>query len=230
MITPPKNHIRVLDNGIGWVGLLDHMGDETTIVNAARISFQNVKQEFDERDQKLLKYLIQNQHTTPLEHVTFSFSVHCPLYVRSQWMRHRIASYNEVSRRYTQDEIEFYIPSELRKQSDSNRQASTDELVENNDLVVEDYKKICEDAYDTYLHLLAKGVCREQARGVLPQCMMTTFWYTVNLHSLLHFIQLREDNHAQKEIQEYATAMKELIKPYVPHVIEYYDSLQKKDF
>ena len=224
MIKPPENHIRVLDNKIGWVGLLDHMGDETTIVNAARISFQNVKEVFDERDQKLLKYLIQNQHTTPLEHVTFSFSVHCPLYVRSQWMRHRIASYNEVSRRYTQDEIEFYIPSELRKQSDSNRQASTDELVENNDLVVEDYKKICENAYDTYLHLLAKGVCREQARGVLPQCMMTTFWYTVNLHSLLHFISLREDNHAQKEIQEYALAMKELIKPYVPHVIEAFDN------
>ena len=89
MIKPPENHIRVLDNGFGWVGLLDHMGDETTIVNAARISFQNVKEVFDERDEKLLKYLIQNQHTTPLEHVTFSFSVHCPLYVRSQWMRHR---------------------------------------------------------------------------------------------------------------------------------------------
>lgn len=227
MITPPKNHIKVLDNGMGWVGLLDHMGDETTIVNAARISFQNVKQEFDERDQKLLKYLIQNQHTTPLEHVTFSFSVHCPLYVRSQWMRHRIASYNEVSRRYTDEDIEFYIPNELRNQSDSNRQASTDEIIPANYEAIEAYKNVCSKAYDTYLDLLAKGVCREQARGVLPQCMMTTFWYTVNLHSLLHFIQLREDNHAQKEIQEYATAMKELIKPYVPHVIEAFENRKK---
>ena len=224
MIKPPENHIRVLDNGMGWVGLLDHMGDETTIVNAARISFQNVKQEFDERDQKLLKYLIKNQHTTPLEHVTFSFSVHCPLYVRSQWMRHRIASYNEVSRRYTDEDIEFYIPNELRNQSDSNRQASTDEIIPTNYEAVEAYKNICSKAYDTYLDLLAKGVCREQARGVLPQCMMTTFWYTVNLHSLLHFIELREDNHAQKEIQEYAVAMKELIKPFVPHVIEAFDN------
>lgn len=221
---PPDNHIKVLDNGFGWVGLLDHMGDETTIVNSARISFNNVKDTFDERDEKLLKYLIENQHTTPLEHVTFTFSVHCPLYVRSQWMRHRLASYNEVSRRYTAEEIEFYIPNTLRKQSDSNRQASTDEIVTNNDQVVAEYKKICQDAYDTYLKLLAKGVCREQARGVLPQNMMTTFWYTVNLHSLLHFISLREDNHAQKEIQEYAIAMKELIKPFVPHVIEAFDN------
>ena len=223
MIKPPENHIKVLD-GFGWVGLLDHMGDETTIVNAARISFQNVKDTFDERDQKLLKYLIENQHTTPLEHVTFTFSVHCPLYVRSQWMRHRIASYNEVSRRYTDEQIEFYIPYDLRKQSDSNRQASLDSKVMNNDLLVKEYKKMCTDAYHLYQGLLEQGVCREQARGVLPQAMMTTFWYTVNLHSLLHFISLREDNHAQKEIQEYAVAMKELIKPFVPHVIEAFDN------
>ena len=228
MIKPPENHIRVLDNGMGWVGLLDHMGNETTIVNAARISFQNVKEVFDERDEKLLKYLIKNQHTTPLEHVTFTFSVHCPLYVRSQWMRHRIASYNEVSRRYTEEEIEFYIPNDLRQQSDNNKQASTDEIIPANYEAVAAYKKICDAAYGEYLDLLEKGVCREQARGVLPQCMMTTFWYTVNLHSLLHFISLREDNHAQKEIQEYATAMKELIKPFVPHVIEAYDELNKK--
>lgn len=229
MIKPPENHIKVLE-GFGWVGLLDHMGDETSIVNAARISFQNIKDTFDERDQKLLKYLIENRHTTPLEHVTFSFSVHCPLYVRSQWMRHRIASYNEVSRRYTEEEIEFYIPSELRKQSDSNRQASTDEIISANYEAVAAYKKTCDAAYGEYLDLLEKGVCREQARGVLPQCMMTTFWFTVNLHSLLHFISLREDNHAQKEIQEYATAMKELVKPFIPHVIQYFDSLEKKDF
>lgn len=224
------NQINVLDNGFGWVRLLDHMGDETTIVNAARISFNNVKDTFDERDQKLLKYLIKNRHTTPLEHVTFTFSVHCPLYVRSQWMRHRIASYNEVSRRYTDEEIEFYIPNTLRKQSDSNRQASTDQIVKDNDQVVTEYKTICENAYNTYLDLLSKGVCREQARGILPQNMMTTFWFTVNLHSLLHFISLREDNHAQKEIQEYAVAMKKLVQPYIPHVIDAYDSLGQKDF
>lgn len=222
-IQPPENHIKVLDNDFGWVGLLNHMGDETTIVNSARISFQNMKNEFDERDEKLLHYLIKNKHTTPLEHVVFTFMVHCPLYVRSQWHRHRTWSFNEVSGRYTSENITFYIPNEFRKQSTSNRQASTDEIVENNQELIDNTREVCLQSYHWYLKLLEMGVCREQARGILPQCMMTTFWATVDLHNLLHFIELREDNHAQKEIQCYATAMKKLIQPIVPHVIKAFD-------
>lgn len=222
-IQPPENHIKVLDNDFGWVGLLNHMGNETTIVNSARISFQNMKNEFDERDEKLLDYLIKNKHTTPLEHVVFTFMVHCPLYVRSQWHRHRTWSFNEVSGRYTSENITFYIPNDFRKQSQSNRQASTDEIIENNQEAVEKTREVCLQSYNWYLQLLANGVCREQARGVLPQCMMTTFWATVDLHNLLHFIELREDNHAQKEIQCYASAMKKLIQPIVPHVIKAFD-------
>lgn len=227
-IKPPQNHIRVLDNGFGWVGLLSAMGNETTIVNSARISFQNIKEQFDERDEKLLKYLIQNKHTTPLEHVTFTFMVHCPLYVRSQWHRHRTWSYNEVSGRYTSENITFYVPQNLRKQSQSNRQASTDEIIQQNEDAVKKTNQICFQAYHWYLKLLQMGVCRQQARGVLPQCMMTTFWATVDLHNLLHFIELRDDEHAQKEIREYAKAMKELIRPYVPHVVEYFEQMQKQ--
>ena len=225
-IKPPQNHIKVLDGGFGWVGLLSCMGNETTIVNSARISFQNIKEQFDERDKKLLKYLIQNKHTTPLEHVTFTFMVHCPLYVRSQWHRHRTWSYNQVSGRYTSENITFYVPQKLRKQSESNRQASTDQIIQQNDDAVKKTNQVCFQAYHWYLKLLQMGVCRQQARSVLPQCMMTTFWATVDLHNLLHFIELRDDEHAQKEIREYARAMKELIRPYVPHVVEYFENKQ----
>lgn len=218
---PPTNHINVLDDDQGWVGLLDHMGNESTITNAARVSFGKLKTEFDDKDENLLKYLIENKHMTPLEHVKFTFSVHCPLYVRSQWMRHRASSYNEISRRYTEFEMEIYTPKNYRKQSDNNKQASIDELVEQNDDAFMLTKYINEECLEVYYKLLKLGVCKEQARGVLPQNMMTTFWWTVDLRNLINFLVLRDDSHAQKEIQEYAKAIKVLIEPHIPHVMKY---------
>ena len=111
---PPANHVKVLD-GQGWVGLIDHLGSEATIVNAARVSFGKLKSEMDARDVRLLEYLISNRHTSPLEHMVFTFSVHCPLFVRGQWHRHRTWSYNEISRRYTEIDLEFYTPGRLRR-------------------------------------------------------------------------------------------------------------------
>lgn len=218
---PPPNNIRVLDKGQGWIGLLNHMGTEVTSTNAARVSFGKMKTEFDEKDEKLLKYLIENQHMTPLEHITFTFSVHCPLFVARQWMRHRNFSYNEISRRYTTVDLEFYIPEDFRKQSESNRQASTDEIVEKNDEAKSLFSKTVDNCFDAYEKMLEIGVCKEQARGILPQNMFTTFWMTGDLRNILHFIELRDSDHAQKEIREYAVAMKELIRPYVPHVMKY---------
>ena len=121
---PPENHVKVL-NGQGWVGLIDHLGSESTIVNAARVSFGKLKQEMDQRDVGLLEYLIDNKHTSPLEHLVFTFSIHCPLFIRGQWHRHRTWSYNEISRRYTEIDMEFYTPAELRRQSENNRQLSS---------------------------------------------------------------------------------------------------------
>ena len=218
---PPTNHINVLDDDQGWVGLLDHMGNESTITNAARVSFGKLKTEFDDKDENLLKYLIENKHMTPLEHVKFTFSVHCPLYVRSQWMRHRASSYNEISRRYTEFEMEIYTPKNYRKQSDNNKQASIDELVEEENDAFMLTKYINEECLEVYYKLLKLGVCKEQARGVLPQNMMTTFWWTVDLRNLINFLVLRDDSHAQKEIQEYAKAIKVLIEPHIPHVMKY---------
>ncbi len=218
---PPKNHVKVL-GGQGWVGLIDHLGSESTIVNAARVSFGKLKTEMDERDVKLLEYLIDNRHTSPLEHLVFTFSVHCPLFIRGQWHRHRTWSYNEISRRYTEIDMEFYTPPALRRQSENNRQASFADP----DFQDEALRKMIDDhnakSLALYEDLLAKGVCREQARGVLPQNMMVTFWGTVDLSNLLHFLELRDSEHAQSEIREYAQAIKKLIKPYIPNVAEYF--------
>lgn len=218
---PPANHVTVLD-GQGWVGLINHLGDETTIVNAARVSFGKLKESMDERDITLLEYLIENRHTSPLEHLVFTFSIHCPLFVRGQWHRHRTWSYNEISRRYTEVDMEFYTPQKLRSQAENNRQASVD----NPDFDDAELRKMIsghnETSFKLYEELLAKGVCREQARGVLPQNMMVTFWGTVNLGNLLHFLDLRDSEHAQWEIREYAIAIKKLIKPIIPNVAKYF--------
>ena len=216
---PPTNHVMVL-GGQGWIGLVDRLGTETSIVNAARVSFGKIRTEMDDRDAALVRYLIKNHHTSPLEHVVFTFLVHCPLFIRSQWHRHRTWSYNEISRRYTDIDIEFYTPPELREQAESDRQASRP--AEHLDqaackaLIEEHHKR----SLDLYHKLLEQGVCREQARGVLPQDMMTTFWATVDLNNLLKFLELRDSDHAQWEIREYAIAIKKLIKPDFPHVAE----------
>ncbi len=218
--TPPENHVETL-GGQGWVGLVTTMGSETTVVNAARVSFGKFVDEMSKSDIVLLKYLIENRHTSPLEHVAFTFIVHCPLFVRSQWHRHRTWSYNEISRRYTEVDIEFYTPNEIRGQSKDNRQASIDDFDAE---VQESAKKIIKEQNELslkiYEKLLAQGVCREQARGVLSQNLMTTFWATVDLANLIHFIELRDHEGAQWEIRQYASAIKQIIKPIVPNVAE----------
>lgn len=221
---PPPNYISVLDNQ-GWIGLLNYMGNEVDITNAARVSFGKRKESFDNNDLKLMNYLIKNQHMTPFEHITMTFSVHCPLFVRAQWMRHRTWSYNEISRRYTDEEITFYLPKALRVQSDNNKQGSID-----NSHVNDEKSLICDmdiqqiHAFQLYKKLLEAGVCREQARSILPQSMMTTFWATTDLRNLLGFLKLRCDEHAQAEIREYANAIKELIRPIYPHVISAFEN------
>ena len=222
MNVPPANHVKVLD-GQGWVGLIDHLGSESTIVNAARVSFGKLKSSMDERDVKLLEYLIDNRHTSPLEHIVFTFSVHCPLFVRGQWHRHRTWSYNEISRRYTEIDMEFFTPTALRRQAETNRQASVVDPDFDGRELISEIDAHNRKSLELYEKLLASGVCREQARGVLPQNMMVTFWGTVDLANLLHFLELRDSEHAQLEIREYAHAIKKLIKPIVPNVAAYFE-------
>ncbi len=206
-----------LGDGLSDLSLIDHMGDDSSIVRAARVSYSG-----DDRtgvdlegDAKLLRYLLRHGHTSPLEHTAVTFHVKCPLFVRSQWHRHRIASYNEVSRRYTSEEIEFYYPTELRMQDVKNRQGSVGTWIGEEDYhwYMRDCVKNCLELYEK---MLADGIAREQARMFLPQNLYTRFYYTANLHSILHFYRLRADEHAQWEIRQYAQAIGDIMGQLFP--------------
>jgi thymidylate synthase (FAD) len=207
-----NKRIELYDDGIGAVEYVQHMGDDLTIVNAARVSFGKHKTELDSRDKKLIKYLAKHKHTSTFEHnvVTFRFIV--PLFVRSQHHRHRTWSYNEISRRYTDINIQFYEPALFRTQHESNRQASNEEdlidpVLENWQLEASDCIRMHHEASLKFFNELVDiGVCREQARGVLPQSMYTEYYGTVNLNNLLKFIDLRTHEGAQWEIQQVAIA------------------------
>jgi thymidylate synthase (FAD) len=220
--------INVLDKG--FVELQNHMGNDMSIVNAARVSFNRneTHQQIDDRDVKLIRYMLTNRHTSPFEHVTFSLMIKCPLFVRSQIMRHRTFSFNEISRRYTDEEIEFYIPNELRRQSSDNRQASTDELVTElfpDESVERSLTIMFDHDYHNYLWLLQMGVAREQARMVLPQSMYTSFYMTGNLHNFMHFLELRTHSGAQYETRLYAEAIESSIYPYVKNTLDVWKEL-----
>ena len=204
------NKIELFD-GQGYVELVDHMGDELRIVNAAKISYGRQTDTLDENSKGILKSLLSNGHTSPLEQVCFTFLVKAPIFVVRQWFRHRTWSYNEKSRRYSKDTPEFYIPEYFTGGNVNPEDKSAVERVFNASYI---YAK---DMYET---LLAKGVKAEQARIVLPTAMMTEFYGTVDLSNLIKFLNLRDDAHAQYEIQEYAKAIKTLVKPILPTVAE----------
>jgi len=216
--------IYLYHDNIGIVEYVEHMGNDLTIVNAARVSFGKHKEVLDGKDKKLIKYLIDHKHTSTLEHniITFRFTV--PMFVRSQHHRHRTWSYNEISRRYTDYDIRFYEPTEFRTQHKSNRQASNIENTVNPTLNIYDpacnkpFKILASkrinlhhmDSLKLFDELLQSGVCREQARGVLPQNMYTQYYGTVNLNNLIKFISLRSHEGAQWEIQKVADACKKI--------------------
>lgn len=220
----------VLGDGIGFVDLQDHMGNDGRIVESARVSFNNDKNNFnEEKDGKLIKYLLKNNHSSPFEHVVFSFHVKAPLFVVRQWQRHRTFSYNEISRRYTSEDIDFYIPRYFRKQSENNRQASTDDLIESvwGIEVDEVIKEHTENCFSLYENLLDAGVSREQARMMLPQNMYTRFYVTGNLWNFMRFIKLRDDEHAQWEIRQYAKSIRNFIFSIVPVTMNAWSDLMK---
>ena len=234
-----KKSIELYDDGIGKVDYVSHMGSDLTVVNSARVSFGVEKTELDERDKKLIRYLIKNRHTSTLEHnlITFRFTV--PLFVRSQHHRHRTWSYNEISRRYTDVDLKFYEPDSFRTQHKSNRQASNfDELVNptidegrmverSASWAVRDHHK---KSLKLYNKLVEAGVCREQARGVLPQNLYTEYYGTTNLNNLLKFIGLRSHEGAQWEIQQVANACLEITSELFPETVGSYVDLSSRDF
>jgi len=230
--------IELYGDGIGHVEYIEHMGSDITVVNSARVSFGKHKQVMDEKDEKLVRYLIKHRHTSPFEHCSVTFRFTVPLFVRSQHHRHRTWAYNEISRRYTSYDIQFYEPKEFRTQHKSNRQASdADNCIDPviyPDLSDIEYgmkastliKEHHKDSLDLFNVLMKKGVCREQARGVLPQNMYTQYYGTVNMSNLLKFVSLRTHPGAQWEIQKVAQACLEIAKDLWPVSIGAYYELR----
>lgn len=208
---------KVLDKG--FVHLVDSMGSDLTVVNAARVSFGKHKESFDSKDSELLDYLAENEHTAPFRHCYLTFHVKAPIFVFRQWMKHRVASdFNEISGRYVEfQENEFYIPAEFRLQAKINKQGSEGKLSDLSDFIATDiYQEACENSVKQYKALLELGVCREQARCVLPLALYSEVYWTVSLQAVAHFLHLRLDEHAQWEIRQYAKVVAELTQAKFP--------------
>ena len=225
--------IDLFGDGIGSVEYVSHNGDDVMFVNAARVSFGAHKEKIDDKDIKLIRYLINHNHTSPFEHCSITFRFVVPLFIRSQHHRHRTWSYNEISRRYTSVDMQFYEPESFRTQHKSNRQASNDELINpdmndfvNRPLPVPPYRASeAVSNHNTrslglYNQLIDKGICREQARGVLPQNLYTQYYGTVDIHNLLKFIDLRMHEGAQWEIQQVAKACLEIVSNFFPITVQ----------
>lgn len=213
--------IPVLDDG--FVCLVDVMGDDQAVVQAARVSYgEGTKKVSDDRG--LIRYLMRHRHTTPLEMVEIKFLCRVPMDTWRQWIRHRTANVNEYSTRYSLaiDAAQRTAPNEWRTQATTNRQGSGDPLPE--DLGAElsaSEAELLEKSRALYEKRIELGVAREQARKDLPLSTYTEAYWKIDLHNLLHFLALRMDAHAQLEVREYATAMGEqIVRPLFPLVWE----------
>ncbi len=219
--------LQVLDHG--FVELIDAMGTDLTVVNSARVSFGKRKTTLSDGDKKLIQYLAEHKHWSPFRHVMLQFHCKVPEFVARQWYKHVVGiaytecstvdhAWNEISLRYVDaSEFDFYTPTGFRKQSEDNKQASTDEWVKDPDgLLMAEYQQQCQKALDLYHRMLEHGVAREQARGVLPLNIYTEFYWTVSLQALVNFITLRQHPGAQYEIRLYADALEKLACGVVP--------------
>lgn len=213
----------------GYVRLVKSSGGDLDVVRAARVSYNAEWRAGEDSgsDARLIRYLMRNGHTSPFEHVTFTFEVKAPIFVLRQWHRHRTWSYNEVSARYTELPEEFYVPcpSVITEQSKSNKQSRTDKAIGSAQDIADMIKANCHRHFLLYQKLLEMGCARELARGVLPLNTYSRMFATVDLHNLLKFIKERTSSGAQYEIKVYAEAMLDLIKPIVPVTIAAYTRL-----
>jgi len=213
----PDNTIRVLDHG--FVRLDDAMADDLSVVNGARVSFARHKDELDDSDQGLIRFLMRERHGTPFEHNAFRFHVRCPIFVAREWFRHRVGSFNEFSLRYARATDDFYVPepedvrTQIGKPGAYSFEPVSDELAET---TREELRAVYEAAYRTYEQLVERGVARELARSVLPVGAYTEFYWTVNARSLMNFLSLRNSETAQREIRRYAEACERFLEEQMP--------------
>ena len=220
----------------GFVRYIDHMGTDLRVVEAARLSYKSPSKG-DEADKKLLSYLWKNKHTSPFEMLKVTLNIKLPIFVMRQYVRHRMQNLNEVSARYTQLPNEFYIPeNKWRAQDTKNKQGSIADSSEswNPKLARKGMEAscalrlFCEESYALYEDMLATGIAREMARMVLPLNIYTEIYACWDMKNLLHFITLRDDAHAQAEIQVYGKSIKQICKELFPWTIECYEKYKWK--
>lgn len=221
--------IPVLDHG--FIRVIDYMGTDASIVQAARVSYGAGTKKVQE-DRGLINYLMRHKHTTPFEMCEIKLHVKLPIFVMRHWVRHRTASINEYSARYSVLSHEFYIPqaADLARQSKTNKQGRDNEAMDakTSDEILKIMQDCCSDAYEKYDHLLNDlSLARELARTILPVNVYTEMYWKIDLHNLLHFLQLRTDSRAQYETQCYANAILDIVKKWVPMTYDAFMNYRK---
>jgi thymidylate synthase (FAD) len=212
----PDGAIAVLDHG--FVRLDDAMASDLSVVNSARVSFGRRKEEMDESDEGLVRFLMRDRHGTPFEHNAFRFHIRAPIFVVREWMRHRVGSFNEFSMRYAKATSDFYVPeaddvrSQVGKPGAYSFEPVDAELAEQ---TREELKAVYDQAFETYERLVEAGVARELARSVMPVGAYTEFYWTVNARALMNFVSLRAET-AQREIRRYAEAVEVFLAEKMP--------------
>ena len=216
-----ENVVPVLDHG--FVRLDDAMATDLSVVNAARVSFARRKEEMDESDEGLIRFLMRDRHGTPFEHNSFRFHIRAPIFVAREWMRHRVGSFNEFSMRYARATDDFYVPdaadvrTQVGKPGAYSFEPVSPELAET---TREELRAVYEAAYATYQRLVEEGVARELARCVMPVGAYTEFYWTVNARALMNFVSLRAAETAQREIRRYAEACERFLAERMPVTYE----------
>lgn len=201
----------------GFIYLVDYMGNDSAIAEMARTSYGRGTRRVNQ-DEGLIRYLMRHKHTSPFERGVMTFHIKMPIFVARQWIRHRTASLNEYSARYSELSNEFYFPCGcyVAKQSQSNNQGRVDEEFSDAEKITRLIKDSCQDSYEMYEYLLSTGLSRELARGVVPTNVYTEMYWQCNLHNIFHFLKLRMDRHAQREIRDYAEAMAVIVQAAFP--------------
>lgn len=216
-----EDTVHVLDHG--FVRLDAAMADDLSVVNAARVSFARRREEMDDADAGLVRFLLRDRHGTPFEHNAFRFHVRCPIFVAREWFRHRIGSFNEFSMRYARATDEFYVPApeDVRSQVGKPGAYSFEPVDETlAERTREELRAVYETAYAAYERLTEAGVARELARAALPVGAYTEFYWTVNARALMNFVSLRNADTAQREIRRFAEACETFLAARMPVTYE----------
>ena len=217
----------VLDKG--FIEVLDHIGDDLTVANSARVSFGKRKKTYDKSDERLVTYLAKHKHFSPFRHLVVQFHIKAPEFVMRQWYKHVVGiettssyptkdhAWNEISGRYVPVE-EYYVPSIWRQQSEDNKQASTGEI-DNQEEAAQKYRDALQVINYHYKSLLDLGVAKEQARVLLPLAAYTEIYWTASFQAIMNFIELRDEPTAQWEIRQYAQTLKRIMFDIYPRTV-----------